>query len=134
MADMGAPNRSSQFGDKRKLSRKRFFVRGKIAYDNGAQYLDCIIRDISNAGARIELPAGRVVPNHLVLIDMRNGNAHEGEVKWQTAPQLGMAFVRSFTLDGPVAPEDSYLKRLWSGSLRVIDPDVPSGQSAPHRK
>ena len=129
MGDVAPPNASSHDADKRKSARKRSFLRGKIAYDNGAHSFDCTIRDLSNTGARIDLPAGQIVPKHFVLIDMRNANAYDGELKWRTGSQIGVSFFGAFALDGAVSPENLYLKHLWAGSFRGIDADPASWRS-----
>lgn len=133
MGDVAPPNASSRDADKRQSARKKSILRGKIAYDNGARSFDCTIRDISDTGARIDLPLDHIVPKNFVLIDMRNGNAFEAEVKWRTRSQIGMTFARSFTLDGPLSPENRYLKHLWAGSFHGIDADAPSGRSERRR-
>lgn len=127
MGDVSPSNASSE-ANKRQSARKKSFLRGKIAYGNGAHSFDCTIRDLSNTGARIDLPLEQIVPKHFVLIDMRNGNAYEAEVKWRTRSQIGMSFARSFTLDGPISSENRYLKHLWAGSFRGIDADAASGR------
>src|SRR6185437_9325996 len=87
---------------------------------------DCTIRDLSDTGARIDLLESHILPKYFVLIDLRNGNAYEAELKWRTRFQIGISFVRSFALDGPLSPENLYLKRLWAGSFHGIDADVLS--------
>jgi len=125
MHNVGSSNDTSP-AEKRKSARKKSFLRGKIAYDRGAHSFDCIIRDISDTGARIDLPLDQIVPKQFVLIDMRTGNAYEVEVKWRKRSQFGLTFLRSFTLDGPLSADRRYLKHLWVSSFRGIDADAQS--------
>jgi hypothetical protein len=133
MADIGPPKASSQVAEKRKSPRKKAILRGKMVSERGAQSIDCTIRDISDTGARIDLAADQIVPAHFVLIDMRNGNAYEAEVKWRMRSQIGMSFVRCISLDGPLSPENRYLKHLWAGSFRGMDANDSAGRSEPLR-
>ena len=69
--------------------------------------------DISASGAGIRLFANQTVPEHVFLIIMRDGIAHEAEVRWQSRSNLGVLFHRSFSLNGEVPAELEFLKNLW---------------------
>lgn len=95
----------------RKTPRKRVILGAKIIYNEGAYTYDCRIRDLSEGGARVVLPAGLVIPTHVVLIDTRNGIAYVSEVVWLKAPEFGLKFLSTHSLRAPLPPELEYLKR-----------------------
>ena len=43
--------------DKRLTPRLRSFLKGRVLFNGGQNSLDCLIRDISSSGARLELSA-----------------------------------------------------------------------------
>ena len=97
-------------------------LRARIVADGGTYWIDCAIRDISGVGAGITLPAERVVPKRVFLIVMRDGIAHEAEVRWQVRRNLGVLFHRSFSLGQELPAEVQYLKRLSEVALDLADP------------
>jgi hypothetical protein len=42
--------------------RKRTFLKGRILFNKGAASMDCLIRDLSEAGARLELSETSTLP------------------------------------------------------------------------
>ena len=90
-------------------------IRARIVTDGGAHWIDCAIRDISAFGAGIILPAEHVLPKRVFLIVMRDGIAHEAEVRWQTRRNLGVLFHRTFPLDQEMPAEFQFLKQLAEG-------------------
>jgi len=94
----------------RKTARKRVILGGKIIYNEGAYTYDCRIRDLSEGGARIVLPAGLIIPTRVVLIDTRNAIAYESEVVWLKAPEFGLRFLSTHSLRN-LPPQLQYLKR-----------------------
>src|SRR5947209_15347919 len=100
--------------DRRKSPRSKTFLLGKVVSLRGVYLFDCDIRNISASGACIALSARPFVPKNVFLIIMKNGAAHEAEVKWRDLPQLGLEFLRSYALDGQVPDELGFLQQLWA--------------------
>ncbi len=96
----------------RKSARKRVLLGGKCVYNEGAFSLDCRIRDLSEGGARITLPAGQVLPTRVILIDMRDRVAYEAEVVWFKPAECGLKFLNKFSLRSELPPAMAYLKRF----------------------
>jgi hypothetical protein len=95
------------------LQRKKVLLRGKLLCDGGTQFVDCTIRDISPAGAGIRLFVDHDLPQRVYLIVMRDGVAHEAEVRWQSRTNYGLKIRRSFSMDAPLPEEWEFLKALW---------------------
>jgi len=110
-----APDAVDTSGYQRKSPRKKVLLRGKLICDEPFQSIDCTISDISVSGAGIRLFALQNVPERVYLIIMRDGFAHEAEVRWRSRSNLGLLFHRSFSLDREVPTEMQFLKNLWEG-------------------
>ena len=105
--------------ERRNSSRMKLSLRGKIAYNKGSNPFDCTIRDISETGARVQVPAGQIMPTKVVLIDTKSGDAYEGEVKWRAASHLGISFLHTFSLEE--LPAESLLSQTSPRLLQLAD-------------
>jgi hypothetical protein len=102
--------------EKRVSTRKRVLFGGKIVYgDDGAFTVDCVIRDLSDTGARITLGNRVSIPPNVYFIDLKAGLAFEAVVAWRRAPNFGLRFLK--TIDLAHAPKEmEHLARLWNAS------------------
>jgi hypothetical protein len=110
MSDPNSPE-LPPIAEARKSPRKRVILGAKVVYNEGSYSLDCRIRDLSEAGARIVLGPGLVIPTRVVLIDTRNAIAYEAEVIWLKAPEFGLKFLSTHSLRGDLPAHLRYLKR-----------------------
>ena len=77
--------------ERRKLSRHRTLKSGSITF-NRAAGIDCRVRNLSPAGALLEV-AGQVgIPEEFVLVIESEHARHPCRVIWRTATRLGVAF------------------------------------------
>ena len=99
--------------ERRGGGRQRVLLAGKIVQGGGAFSSDCGIRDLSEAGARIRLPAPVPVGEDFYLIEMRNGRAYHAEVRWRSDTEIGVSFRHPDPVDDPASPQRRMLQRLW---------------------
>ncbi|MGL4496026.1 MAG: PilZ domain-containing protein [Beijerinckiaceae bacterium] len=78
--------------DKRRFPRQRTFLRGNLEFDNRVSSVECIVRNTSDAGARIELPSMAGVPPVLTLSIPHRGLRRHGRVVWQRYDMAGIMF------------------------------------------
>jgi hypothetical protein len=98
----------------RRAVRKRTLLSGRVVYGEDDRVRDCTIRDLSETGARITLAKGEVIPTRVFLIDKRTATAYEARVTWIKAPDFGLSFVNSYSLDGDMPRELNFLKPIWA--------------------
>lgn len=91
-AEMEAPvSANAEPVERRKLSRHRTLKAGSITF-NRAGSIDCRVRNLSPAGAMLEV-AGQVgIPDEFVLVIESDHARHGCRVIWRTATRLGVAF------------------------------------------
>src|SRR5690606_16497498 len=53
--------------DKRRAPRKRILKGATIAFNDRSSTMSCVVRDISDTGARLRLTKGQVVPSRFEL-------------------------------------------------------------------
>lgn len=99
----------------RKAARQRSYIGGKLVYGNYFS-LDCVVRDITTDGAKVQLPDGQAVPDHVHLVDLKTAIAYEAHVAWRRYPLVGLAFDHQHPLADAATPHLRILKQLWMSS------------------
>ncbi len=71
--------------DRRALLRHRTFIQGRIYFNNGLSSVDCIVRDLTEGGSKLEVPETVALPDAFELflpnkdeILSRSGRMAEG--------------------------------------------------------
>jgi hypothetical protein len=98
-------SRDTSLASRRQVERRKVLWGSRIANLDGSRYTKCETRDISAAGARIQLDDQQYVTDRLYFMDMRNRLAYEARVIWQKAPELGLQFLRSYRFDEVPSPQ-----------------------------
>lgn len=92
--------------------RQRALLGAKLVFGNGAFTPNCMIRDISETGARIKIASADLPANDVYLIDTKKGVAYEARVVWRMPSECGLKFGRQYDLNNPPR-ELAYLRRIW---------------------
>lgn len=75
--------------------------------------LKVTIGDLSVLGARLLFDVPEDMPVKFHFIDLDTGKAHESEIVWRTATELGLFIVRSVVLDGTTPRDLGFLRTIW---------------------
>ena len=84
--------------DQRAHPREEVQRRGVVVHGPTGRGFSCVIVDVSNGGARLQLFDPTFPSDELTLIDAEVGEIHELRVAWRSDPFLGVAFVSSLAL------------------------------------
>jgi len=106
-----APSRA----DHRQTPRQRSYLGGKLVYGDYFS-LDCVVRDITDGGAKLQLPQGQAVPDKVYLVDLKTAIAYDAHVVWRRYPLIGVAFDHQHGLAEASTPHLRILKQLWMSS------------------
>ncbi len=98
--------------DQRSVHRKRTFLSGKLSYCDEAFSCDCVIRDISERGARVSVTNPQFIPERVVLIELKGLLAYDAIIRWRQGKMLGLFFEREIALDDPSLARNRALRRL----------------------
>ncbi|MCA0405389.1 MAG: PilZ domain-containing protein [Proteobacteria bacterium] len=77
----------------RAKNRVRSFLRAEIIHSNGNSRTECIVRDLSDTGARIEAPTSVTVPEFFELHIPLKGIRQRSRMMWRAGVEMGVAFV-----------------------------------------
>ncbi len=85
--------------NRRQSDRRKVLWGARLASLDGGRYLRCITRDISCAGARVNIEDQLFQGTSAYFLDLRNRFAYEARVVWQRPPELGLEFIRGYRFD-----------------------------------
>ena len=77
---------------------------------------DCVIRDQSSTGLRIQMLSGATPPVSVQLVDLVTGFAHDVKVVWQKDREFGLKLLHSHDLRGLAPASVQTAKRMWQAS------------------
>lgn len=78
--------------DKRYVPRRRVLKGGKIIFADGTMVVDCVIRNLSVGGARLDVPATLVLPHAFTLLDVQADRQYIATLAWRRGDQMGVEF------------------------------------------
>jgi hypothetical protein len=78
--------------DKRSAPRNRTFLNAKAIFNNRQSTLDCVVRDMSSTGARLELSEAIVLPDCFDLYVLRRDATYRARITWRHGGEIGVAF------------------------------------------
>ena len=86
----------------------------------GAFAWDCVVRDQSDTGLRIQMMSSNIPPTSVQLVNLVSGYAHDVKVVWQKDREFGLKIVRSHDLRGLAPAALQTAKRIWQASQRRV--------------
>ncbi|KQQ18008.1 pilus assembly protein PilZ [Methylobacterium sp. Leaf123] len=78
--------------EKRQEPRKRTFLKGRIHFNKGASSMDCLVRDFSEMGARLELSETSTLPDTFDLFIPQKEITLRSNLRWRRGDAVGVAF------------------------------------------
>ncbi|HYW61757.1 MAG TPA: PilZ domain-containing protein [Bradyrhizobium sp.] len=99
--------------DRRQTARARVIYGGVIAYNQRCSTMNCVVRNFSETGVKVEFDHTALLPDEVDLLIARKSRAFDARVVWRSEKQAGLAF-GSATENRPI-PLD------WARRLRAAD-------------
>ena len=78
--------------EKRLSPRRNTMMIATIVYDGGQTRMDCVIRNLSDGGAKLEVSTVRGIPASFDLLVPRHRPQH-CRVAWRALKELGVQFI-----------------------------------------
>ena len=75
--------------------RLRTLKEGSIVFNNGRSLLNCVVRDLSDSGARLKVEGAIGLPDRFLLVIGREAGREEraAQVVWRSLDELGVRFM-----------------------------------------
>lgn len=100
--------------ERRRASRQRALLTGKLADEGATTSIDCVIRNISADGAMIETSTPQLIPSHMHLIQIKEGIAWDVEVIWRRGARVGLSLGARHDLRETTEKQLRALRAIWS--------------------
>ena len=88
--------------EKRSAPRTRSFLKGKAIFNNRQSTLDCLIRDISATGARLEVSNAVLLPDSFDLYVPQKEMTQRARITWRASGEIGVEFDHPQALAQPM--------------------------------
>ena len=98
--------------ERRRHTRHKSFLRGYIYYNNRRSAVDCLVRDVSEAGARLIFSSAVTVPDYVDLYIPQREQMLRAHVQWRKGEEMGVTLVDVELRDGGLASEQDLVKRV----------------------
>ncbi|MGO9005016.1 MAG: PilZ domain-containing protein [Beijerinckiaceae bacterium] len=79
--------------ERRQSHRLRTFLGGQIVFNNRFCTIDCLVRNVSQDGAKLIVPSSLMVPGEFDLLIPKQGESRRARLIWGTDTELGVTFV-----------------------------------------
>jgi len=83
---------SATSDERRTLLRKRSFLQGRLYFNNRRSSLDCLVRDISDQGAKLKVSDSIAIPEFIELHIPNKDETYRAKVQWRTGFEIGVTF------------------------------------------
>ncbi len=78
--------------ERRKSSRQKSFLHGRIFFNNRRTSVDCLVRDLSEQGAKLRFSAAIATPELIELHIPNRDESYRARVQWRTGDDMGVIF------------------------------------------
>jgi hypothetical protein len=95
--------------ENRRSERLKSLLRARIIFNGGNSTIDCVIKNISAHGMRLEVADGLSIPGEFDLEVPHKGRTYRARLVWRGGGTIGVAFVPANA--EPVRADDE-LRRL----------------------
>lgn len=92
--------------DQRRTVRMRTFLKGKVVFNNGCSTMDCLVRDMSGTGARLELSETTTLPEVFDLYIQNKDQTYRSTLRWRRANGVGVTFDDMTAKPAPAAAKE----------------------------
>lgn len=106
--------------ERRKISRRKSFLRGRIYFNKHRNSVDCLIRDISGEGARLIFSDAVSVPDIIDLYIPQKEQTLRAHVHWRFGEELGVTFAPT----AEVVPEQLPAAEDLKGRIERLEAEI----------
>lgn len=78
--------------ERRALIRHKTFIQGRIYFNNRLSSLDCIVRDVTERGARLQVAESVAVPDAFELYLPNKDEHFRAQAEWRKGDQIGVSW------------------------------------------
>lgn len=100
--------------ERRLNAREPTSIRGRVCYGRDyALWADCLIRDLSDGGAKLQVAAVHPLPQSFIVLQVIEGVAMTAKLKWRRGDLAGVSCPARYDLRGIVPGDLAPVRKLW---------------------
>jgi hypothetical protein len=93
-----------RMNDRRNSTRQKSFLQGRIFFNHRRSSVDCLVRDISELGAKLKFSETIAVPEVMELYIPNKDEFRRARLQWRTGDEVGVAFESEEVASPALAP------------------------------
>jgi len=93
--------------ERRALVRHKTFIKGRIYFNNRLSTADCIVRDVTANGGRIEVAGSVTLPDSFEIYLPNKNECFFAHVVWRKGSILGVSWSHDHVTKEKLVPSDS---------------------------
>jgi hypothetical protein len=97
--------------ERRSSTRQKSFLQGRLFFNNRRSSVDCLVRDVSETGARLVFSSAVTIPDVVELYLSNRDSARRARVQWRRGDEVGVDF-EGADGDAPEASADLFARVL----------------------
>lgn len=78
--------------ERRKVVRQKSYLGGQIAFNKRSSVVDCVVRNLTGDGAKLECPPSVALPQDVDFTIECKGLQARARVMWRSNTELGLSF------------------------------------------
>jgi hypothetical protein len=78
--------------DRRLSVRQKSFLQGRVYFNNRRSSFTCLVRDISETGAKLQFPSAITTPEVMELHIPSRNESRRVRVEWHNGKEIGVSF------------------------------------------
>lgn len=91
--------------ERRRYPRQRTLLGARVVFNGWSSTIDCQIRNLTPAGARISLSGTAPLPGRFELLFLAKNQSQQAEVVWTRTNEAGLAFTAAKHTTAPGSAE-----------------------------
>lgn len=99
--------------EKRRSPRRRVLLSALVVNPQFNAIFRCRVRDVSEHGARLDIPKSCHLPAEFWLIAISSGLAYEAKAAWRRYPDVGVSVGEPINLDETTSRIGRRLRGVW---------------------
>jgi hypothetical protein len=107
--------------ERRQNTRARVIYSGVVAFNERQSTVDCVIRNFSDGGAKVEFENTALLPDVVDLLVAKKSRAFTAKIAWRRRNEAGLSF--------QPAERDAPIPLDWARRLRVCESERRELQS-----
>lgn len=106
-------------GERRGTRRQKSFLRGFVYFDKRRGVMSCLVRDLSDDGARIIFSQSVTMPEHVNLHIPQRDKTFRAKVTWRRGDEIGLALTGEETV-AATSQESELIQRVAQLEAEIV--------------